>query len=88
MSELREKLADLAHKQWSGWMSYLLKCIDSPDRDEHIERWRNQVVTDYWDLPDRSQDSDRKEADKVMALLKSHRDMNTPYWNDLYGRGR
>ena len=26
-SELCEKLADLAHRQWSGWMTYMLgKC--------------------------------------------------------------
>lgn len=35
--KLREKLAELCHKQWSGWMEYLFsKCegdLDIPDGD-------------------------------------------------------
>ncbi len=33
MDETTEKLAQLAHQQWSGWMEYLFsKCSEAPFR--------------------------------------------------------
>lgn len=38
--EMREKLADLCHRQWSGWMTYLYgKCSSNPDGTLTIPAW-------------------------------------------------
>jgi hypothetical protein len=72
--ELREKLAQLAHEQWSGWMKYLFeKCTHPhglcviPDWAE--ERWQRQMNTAYHDLSQEEKDSDRSEADKFLAVF-------------------
>ena len=73
--ELREKLADLCHSQWSGWMRYLFeKCDHNADGTSTIpawavERWERQTETPYAELSAKEQDSDRKEADKFIHLL-------------------
>ena len=77
MSELREKLADLCHSQWSGWMEYLFsKCV-RVDGKAYLclptwaeERWKHQAATNYKDLTEKEQDSDRTEADKFLAILE------------------
>jgi hypothetical protein len=72
---LRERLAALAHRQWSGWMSYLFgKCRMNDDATLTIpawavERWQRQMNTSYFDLPEEEKDSDRKEADRILYLL-------------------
>jgi len=64
---LREKLAELEHKQWSHWTKYLL--LEKHD-DKDRERWLVQMNTEYNDLSEREKDSDRKWADKVIKLIK------------------
>ena len=64
--ELREKLAELAHSQWSGWMEWMLKNLD----DVHIKNWKRQMNTPYDKLSEREKDSDRKEADKYLQVLQ------------------
>lgn len=66
--DLREELADLAHEQWSGWMKYMFENWD----DEHVARWERQMETPYSELSEEEQDSDRKEADRVLAVLRKH----------------
>jgi septal ring factor EnvC (AmiA/AmiB activator) len=80
----REKLADYAHRAWSGWMSYLLlKCEEFDIFDEEtgdcrtvtaipdrlVERWRRQMDTPYTELPADEQASDLKEADTILATI-------------------
>ena len=80
----REKLAELAHSQWSGWMGYLFsKCIDyKPDSVQAeegavimpkwaVDRWKRQAETAYIDLTTEEMDSDRAEADKFLAVFES-----------------
>ena len=73
--ELRERLADLCHKQWAGWMEYLFgKSTENKDGSVTIpewavRRWKRQVETPYEELPTIEMDSDRKEADKFLAIL-------------------
>ena len=74
MDELREKLAALAHKQWSGWMEYLFE--QSTDMGDSVripgwavERWTRQMNTLYSDLSENEKDSDRAEADRVLAII-------------------
>lgn len=81
---LREKLAALAHNQWSGWMKYLFeKCEDmeyrGPGVSERVcvipawavERWKRQLGTPYDALPEEEKESDRKEADRVLEVVGS-----------------
>ncbi len=81
-NETREKLAELAHNQWSGWMDYLFgKCIPYQPGDIQgeegavvipkwaVDRWKRQAGTSYCDLSKEEKDSDREEADKFLAVL-------------------
>ena len=74
-NDMREELAELAHKQWSGWMDYLFsKCI-APTVGELIipkwavERWKRQANTPYEELSNDEKNTDRDEADKFLALF-------------------
>lgn len=80
----REALAAYAHKAWSGWMRYLFsKCdftmpviLSALENGsviipkEFVERWMRQMNTEYVDLPENEKESDRKEADEILAILK------------------
>ena len=72
---MREKLADLCHRQWSGWMEYLFgKCAKNDDGTMTIpkwavDRWSRQASTDYAHLSKEEQDSDRDEADRFLTLV-------------------
>lgn len=73
---LREKLAEAAHDSWCGWMKYLFcKTLEVGDGCEEIQRievdrWKRQMDTPYADLSEREKESDRAEADKVLAILR------------------
>jgi hypothetical protein len=72
---LRERLAELCHAQWSGWMKYLFsKGTFNPDGTWTmpawaVERWGRQMGMPYAKLSGPEQDSDREEADKFLALI-------------------
>lgn len=81
--KFREALAALCHEQWSGWMKYLFsKCKNAsgmymqagtPDAiipGSFVERWTRQLSTPYDELPEGEKESDRKEADKFLALME------------------
>lgn len=63
----KERLAAFAHERWSGWMRWMLECLDSPEREQHLARWRRQMGTPYSELPEGEKESDRKEASLWMA---------------------
>lgn len=81
MDDTRERLAAYAHDAWSGWMKYLFsKCERDGDplvgheRDLIIpawavERWTRQMCTAYTDLPENEKESDRAEADRMLAIM-------------------
>lgn len=74
--ELREQLAALCHEQWSGWMRHVFaSCYYGGDEivipKESFHHWQRQMKTDYADLSEIEKDSDRKEADRFIALLAS-----------------
>lgn len=78
MTELREALADLAHQQWSGWMTYL---FDKGTFNEDgtwtmpacaAERWTRQMTTPYSELPEVERASDRAEASRVLCVLANY----------------
>ena len=72
---MREKLAALAHSQWSGWMKYLFsKSIEQSNGSVLIpawaaDRWKRQMNTPYDELPEEEKESDRTEADKMLAQM-------------------
>lgn len=75
--DIREKIADLQHDQWVGWMKYLFSkcyfkdgCYVIPQWAQ--ARWSRQMETPYNELPLDERDSDRKEADKVLALVEQY----------------
>lgn len=79
---LREQLAELAHKQWSGWMKYMFE-NSTMDRQGNCviprdlyKRWCRQMNTEFKDLLGHEQDSNRTEADKVIDLVKQWIRMN------------
>lgn len=81
--KLREQLAALAHEQWSGWMKHLFSravvsghgtvTLASGDlliRAEVADRWRRQMNSTYAVLNQAEKNSDREEADCVLAILR------------------
>ena len=73
---VREKLAEYAHKAWSGWMDYLfLKSTLNLDGTVTIpvwavERWKRQAKTPYAELPEGEKKSDRSEADEMLSIVE------------------
>lgn len=76
MSSLRVKLAAYAHSAWSGWMKYMFsKCHLNDDGSmtipsDSVERWTRQMNTDYYDLPISERESDLKEADQILDIVR------------------
>ena len=82
---MREQIAALCHEQWSGWMEYLFsKSIDYKPGEVQaykdaviipkwaVDRWRKQLKTPYEQLSEEEKESDRKEADRFIQLLKQN----------------
>lgn len=73
----REKLAELAHSQWSGWIGYMFSkgtlhadgTLTLPKWA--VERWTRQMNTPYAELSEEEKTSDRIEADKFLAVLST-----------------
>ena len=73
--ELRGRLAELAHRQWSGWMGDVLGrslvmrdgAIKIPHRI--VEGWRRQMKASYGELTEEERVSDLAEADRVLEIL-------------------
>jgi len=72
---LKERLAELCHSQWSGWVRYMFsKGMLNEDGTwtmpvEFVQRWTRQMNTPYAELSDSEQNSDRDEADKFIKLV-------------------
>ena len=68
-----ERLAALAHEQWSGWMRYLFaQCPELYTGSrliplDWVQRWMRQMNTPYAELSETEKDSDREEARRVLA---------------------
>lgn len=77
--ELRERLADVQHAIWAHWTRWQFSvCQRNEDGSLTIpaplvERWTRQMGTPYADLSEREKDSDREQADKVLAVLREVR---------------
>ncbi len=79
-SSLRERLADLCHRQWSGWIRYMFSKGTLHDDGTltlpswAVERWTRQMNTPYDGLTKDEKESDRKEADKFLAVIRQKPD--------------
>jgi hypothetical protein len=76
--DVRELLAAYAHEAWSGWMKYLWNKCDDIDAEGTIRipnwavaRWDRQMNTPYADLPESEKQSDRDEADRMLAIVEA-----------------
>jgi len=73
---LREQLAALEHARWARWQSYLhSKCSINQDGSltipaDLVERWDHQIATPYALLSEAEKDSDRREVDEYLPLVK------------------
>ena len=81
MEEFVEKGANLEHDRWARWQKYMFsKCIEKQEYwmktilltlpIELYKRWDRQIDTKYADLSEEEKESDRKEADRYLAILK------------------
>ena len=76
-NDQREALARYSHDDaWSGWMRYMFsKGIFNDDGTwtmpaTFVERWQRQMETPYDQLTEQEKQSDRAEADKMLAVLQ------------------
>ncbi len=72
--EVREQLAALAHEQWAGWMAHVFRKCEQREGGwwmpaEWADRWLRQIATPYLFLTPSEQDSDRKEAERVLGVM-------------------
>lgn len=87
--KLREILADLAHKQWAGWMEYLFRKSEKQADGTvvipkwAVDRWQRQIETPYVALSKAEQDSDRKEADRFLKIFALFLTSHALYWKDF-----
>lgn len=74
-NELRELIAAECHSQWAGWTRYQFTKLERGQGSALVvpgalvERWTRQMETPYDQLPESERESDRVEADKIIALL-------------------
>lgn len=73
---LIQMLADYEHDRWARWQRYLFdKCIKNDDGSltipkEFVDRWNRQIYTNYYELSDEEKESDKKEAVKILDIIK------------------
>lgn len=73
----REHLASAVHDSWSHWMQHLFsKATDNTDGSvtippEFTARWKRQMKTEYDRLSEQEKESDRKQADKLLAAIET-----------------
>ena len=71
----REKIAAAVHDSWAHWMAHLFrKCEPSPDGrmtipQELVKRWKRQIDTPYAELSLTEQQSDLKQADRILEAV-------------------
>ena len=73
--DIREQLAEYAHNAWAGWLQYQFSKAELNADGTWtmpawaVERWRRQMNTPYAALPELEKESDREEADKMLAII-------------------
>jgi hypothetical protein len=75
MMNQREQLAALQHEIWSEWVRHMFEVsianvsgtVTIPQ--QYVEQWQREMNTPYNDLSEEEKDGDRKQVDKMTALL-------------------
>jgi len=77
-AELRERLAAVQHAIWAHWMKYLFSVGAVRGKDkahiiypQNVARWKRQMKTPYSELSEKEKESDRDQADKVLAIFSA-----------------
>ena len=86
MHEKKEQIASIQNEIWTHWMGYLFKCCEFQLRKhgnlteqiailpaDKIKRWKRQMSTPYHELSEQEKESDRHQADKIIALWKKRK---------------
>jgi len=76
----RENLAALQHEIWGEWAQSMMNDPTIQLSCEREQRWKRLVNTPYVDLSEVEKDSDRKQADKVLAIFHLPQ-MPEPDWD-------
>lgn len=77
-AQLRETLADLSHEIWASWMLYLFSWCKQHESGgvlipaDFVRHWKRQIHTEYRDLTEKEQNSDREQADKILAVIQGN----------------
>ena len=75
LNGLIDELAAIEHERWSHWQRYMhSKGVRQADGSlvlpaELVERWERQAATDYDDLPDQEQESDREQVNRYLPII-------------------
>lgn len=62
---LREALADLEHRMWSQWTTFMLSNLT----EEHITRWRRWAASNFLELKPEETISDYAWANKMIDMV-------------------
>lgn len=70
-----ERLAALSHEQWAGWARWMFEKWDQnhASGEPFQDRWKRQIATPYDQLSEAEQESDRREARKMLAAIAGRR---------------
>ena len=81
----RECLAAAVHDSWSNWMRHVFsKATHNPDGSwtipaESADRWQRQIATSYSLLSETEKDSDREQADRLLAVIENSSSRRTDH---------
>jgi len=76
--ELVEILANIEHKRWAGWQSYLHSlCVKNDDGSltipaERVKWWEDEINTKYIDLTEKLKQYDRNEVTKTLSAISHY----------------
>jgi hypothetical protein len=79
-NDLRERLAAVQHEIWAHWMRYLFSRTLGGNAEgviipnDLVIRWQRQADAPYARLAESERESDRHQADKVLAILQPYID--------------
>ena len=69
-NDILEKLAEIEHEQWMGWSKDIAKTEDISE--ERADHWKKDCWKPYKDLTEEMKELDRKEARKVLKIIKEN----------------
>lgn len=77
-NQLVEKIAELCHDQWSGWMKYFLgKCHYDSNGNivihrDYVDSLKLQINAKYKELSEIDKDKDRREGNRFLDIFNKY----------------